>query len=305
MTKPHEIARAIREVSKGAVIENAPMISFTSMGVGGPAEVLWIPTDEREILQALERCDREGWSWEALGAGTNVIVRDGGIEGLTVVIRGTMEWIDIAGKSMNAGAGASLPRIARAAARAGLSGLEFAAHIPGTLGGAILTNAGAFGGSIGDIVVRAKIRLPNGSIENRDAKQFDFGYRSSNLPEGALILSLDLNLSESDPDRIKARIAEMEKKRKSTQPTGVRSAGCVFKNPPGDSAGRLIEAAGFKGKRYGGAMISNVHAGFIVNAGDATAAEVIALMEDVHRVVLESSGVDLIPEVRLIGRELP
>jgi len=302
MTKPPEIARAVREFSRGAVIENAPMISFTSMGVGGPADVLWIPVDEKEILQVLDRCDREGWTREALGAGTNVIVKDGGIEGLTVVIRGTLEWIEVTGKSIHAGAGASLPRVARTAARAGLSGLEFATHIPGTIGGAILTNAGAFGGSIADALVSAKVRLPNGEIENWDAQKFGFDYRSSNLPEGALILSLQLNLTEADPARIRERVGEMEKKRRTTQPAGVRSAGCVFKNPPGDSAGRLIDAAGMKGKRFGGAMISNVHANFIINAGDATANDVISLIEEAQRAVLETSGVDLIPEVRVIGR---
>lgn len=304
MNGAKEIVKALKRLSKGRVMENVPMSAFTSMGVGGPAEAAWSPVDSKELCRILDLCEREGFKYEVLGAGTNVIVKDGGIEGLTVLMRGALDWVEADGVVLRAGCGASLPRLAGFAARAGLSGLEFAGGIPGTVGGAMQTNAGAFGGCIADVLKRALLRLSGGEIVEWGNDRFEFGYRSSKIPKGAVVLEAVFELSASTEETVKARMKEMDEKRRQTQPRGVMSAGSIFKNPKGDSAAKLIDSAGLKGLKVGKAMVSEKHAGYIVNTGGASARDVLALMEEVRRRVFELYGVELEPEVKIIGKEM-
>lgn len=304
MSDAREIVKALKGISKGKVMENVPMSAFTSIGVGGPAEVAWVPIDAEELCRVLDLCEREGFKYEVLGAGTNVIVRDGGIEGLTVLMRGALEWIDMNGALIRAGCGTSLPRLSWLSAKAGLSGFEFAGGIPGTVGGGMQTNAGAFGGCIADVLHSALLRLVGGEVVKWDKEQFGFEYRSSKIPKNAVVLEATFNLRVSRSDEVRARMKEMADKRRQSQPTGVMSAGSIFKNPKGDSSARLIDSAGLKGLKLGKAMVSEKHAGYIINTGGASARDVLILMEEVQRKVFELYGVKLEPEVKIIGKEL-
>lgn len=304
MSEAREIVKALKRISRGRVMENVPMSAFTSMGVGGPAEVVWTPIDSNELCQVLDLCEREGFRYEVLGAGTNVIVRDGGIEGLTVLMRGALDWVEMNGVLIRVGCGVSLPRLASLSAKAGLSGFEFATGIPGTVGGAMQTNAGAFGGCIADVLKSAKLRLPGGEVAEWQKDQFEFGYRTSRIPRSATVLEATFELITSTPEKVKAQMREIEEKRRLTQPRGVMSAGSIFKNPKGESSARLIDSAGLKGMKVGKAMVSEKHAGYIVNTGGASARDVLTLMEEVKRKVFELYGVELEPEVRIIGKEL-
>jgi len=294
----------LRNVVRGKIIEGAPMSRYTTIKVGGPADMLFVPADEADLMAALKIAERERLPYQVLGAGSDLIVRDGGIEGLTVLLRGTMDDVEIEGESIKCGAGAILPKLARMAAQEGLTGLEWAASIPGTVGGAVVGNAGAFGSDMAGVLAEARIRLPGGKVETRNKESIEFSYRSSNISPGAVALSAVLKLEKGDGSKIEKRMKDMTEKRKSTQPLHEPSAGSIFRNPPGENAGRIIDSMGLKGKRLGGAMISKVHANFIVNLGDATAADVIGLMNQVCDEVRNVHNIELEPEVRIIGREV-
>ncbi len=299
-----DIAGDLRNAVRGELIERAPMSRYTTIRVGGPADVLFTPEDAEDLCAALDLAEGGEWPCMVIGAGSNLIVRDGGIAGLVILIRGNMSEVDIDGEIMKVGAGSIMNRLAQAAAREGLAGLEWAVSLPGTLGGGIAGNAGAFGADMSAIVAEARIRLQGGAVEIWDKERLGFSYRSSEVPAGAVVLDAVLIMKKGDIEEIEKRMKEFMEKRKTTQPLSQPSAGSVFRNPEGDSAGRIVDELGLKGANRGGAMISDVHANFIVNTGDATAADIIGLIDEIRGLARKSRGIDLVPEVRVIGREV-
>lgn len=241
-----------------------------------------------------------------LGGGSNVLVADAGWDGLVVRLGGGFTEVDVRGTRLFLGAGASLSAALAAAERAGLSGLEELCGIPGTVGGAVAGNAGAWGRQMGELVASVDALEPGGSLARLGPGEIEFGYRWSSLAGAGLVLTrVELELAPGDRQRIARRRAELQAERARRQPLGERTAGSFFRNPPGDVAGRLIEEAGCKGAREGAAVVSRLHANFIVNEGGATADQVIRLASRVRRAVLERFGVALEPEVVLAGARWP
>lgn len=289
-------------MGSGQVFYDEPMSRHTTFRVGGPADVLAFPTTEAELAAALSLAHE--WTIPALviGNGSNLLVRDGGIRGLVL---STLRLCDITVENTRlfAQAGAALSSIAQAAMKAGLSGLEFAGGIPGTLGGAVAMNAGAYGGEIA-MCLHAGTVLRNGETVRYSLRDFAFSYRTSAVQtNGGIVLRAEFDLSPDDPAAVGERMREMNAKRRDKQPLEKPSAGSTFKRPEGHFAGTLIEQAGLKGRAAGGAQVSEKHAGFIVNAGGATAKDILDLIELVQDTVEKQAGVRLEPEVRVVGEE--
>jgi len=298
-----EIVEKLKGVVRGEIRANVPMKRFCTMKVGGPADAMLVPADSDDLAIALDMADKEKWPCVVIGAGSNVIVGDYGIEGLVVLVRGVMDDIEVKDEIVECGAGLSMNRLAHIAARNELEGLEWAVSIPGTVGGSVVCNAGAFGSEMADSVVEAKIRLAGGKIETRDKKKLGFVYRGSKVAAGAIVLEVVMELKKGERKLIEKRMKEFIEKRKSSQPLREPSAGSIFRNPKGLSAGKIIDELGMKGMRRGKAKISDIHANFIVNTGDAAAKDVIGLIREIRQIVKTKRGVLLEPEVRIIGRE--
>jgi UDP-N-acetylmuramate dehydrogenase len=296
---------------RGELKEHEPLSRHTSYVIGGPADVFAAPVDRDDLLLLLREIGRQGLPYVVLGGGTNLLVRDKGFRGVAVslrrlrTIRVERGYRSIGGAFavVFAEAGAALAKLLVFAADQGLTGLEFAAGIPGTVGGAIRMNAGTAAGEFGDIVDTVTLLTPQGAAITRGREELGFGYRTSTIPDGHFIVDARIILRRDEPGAVKGRIRELLKKRKQRQPAGQPNAGSVFKNPAEEAAGKLIETAGLKGTTVGGAMVSDVHANFIVNTGSATASDVLALMEIVKEKVLEVHGVRLEPEIKIIGED--
>lgn len=296
---------------KGELKRDEPLSRHTSYAIGGPADVLAYPADREDLLHLLQAIKIQRLPSFVLGGGTNLLVRDSGFRGVMIslqrmhAIKIEREYRSIGGSFavVYAEAGASLARLLSFAVEQGFTGLEFAAGIPGTVGGAVCMNAGTSLGEMGDIVESVTLISPDGESLHRGAGELGFGYRTTSIPEGHLVLEARVVLRRDDTEKIKARIKELLHTRKQRQPWGLPNAGSVFKNPLQESAGRLIESAGLKGRTVGGAQVSEKHANIIVNTGKAKAADVLALMELVKEKVLEVSGVRLEPEIRIIGED--
>lgn len=294
---------------KGELLKNEPMSKHTSFAIGGPADVLAYPANRQDLLLLLRTIRAEGAAYFLLGGGTNLLVRDSGFRGVVINLRRMnavaveREYRSIGGAYgvVHAEAGVSLPKLVSFAAEEGFRGLEFAAGIPGTVGGAICMNAGTALGEIGDIVESVELLSPEGVLATRSREEMEFGYRTASVPEGHLVLGTRLVLRRDEKNKVKARVQELLETRKQRQPRGLPNAGSVFKNPQEESAGRLIETAGLKGRTIGNAQVSEQHANFIVNLGKAKASDVIALMDLVKQTVLEVHGVRLEPEIKIIG----
>lgn len=263
------------------------------------AETVCWPENEEELREIWLKCQEQGIPFRLFGRGSNVLFPDEGLTGVTVISTGLAQsaWDS---ERVRVGAGYSLARLSQEAADRGLTGLEFARGIPGTVGGAVIMNAGAHGGSIQDILEEVKILTPQGKLQRLAKQEIQFGYRECSLRDQAIILEGVFCLKSGDPDVIQATMSENLAKRKAAQPLELPNAGSVFRNPPGDSAGRLIEKAGWKGKRLGGAQVSLKHGNFIVNQGDATAHDVLALIREIQKDVHNQFGVELKTEVRYI-----
>lgn len=296
---------------KGDIKTNEPLSRHTSYAIGGPADVLAYPADREDLRLLLQTIKTRNLQYFILGGGTNLLVRDGGFRGVMIAlqrmntIKIEREYRSIGGSFVvvYAEAGASLAKLLSFTVEQGLTGLEFAAGIPGTVGGAVFMNAGTALGEMGDVIESVTLVSPNDELITRDAAEMGFGYRTSSVPEGHLVLEARVVLRRDDKERIKGRVKELLDTRKQRQPWGSTSAGSVFKNPQEESAGTLIEAAKLKGKTIGGAQVSDKHANFIVNTGKAKAADVLALMELVKQAVLEVHGVRLEPEIKIIGED--
>jgi UDP-N-acetylmuramate dehydrogenase len=310
---PAAILKSLRALDGVRLWPNAPLAPFTTIGTGGKADLLVTVNDVAATVTVLELLDGQGIPWICLGAGSNFLVADEGYAGVIVKLGEDFQYVKglpacaSAGGDVvivTAGAAAPLARLAAVTAEAGLAGLDFACGIPGTVGGAVAMNAGAYGRSL--VEVLDEVQMVSGSgVHWLPAAELDCGYRYCNLPAKSIVTAAQFKLAPSDADVVLECHRSVLRRRRGAHPQGVRTFGSTFKNPSGGGAGRLIEAAGLKGVQRGGAEISRVHANFLVNLGDATTADVLALMSLMRQEVERSSGVVLEPEVRLIGCRFP
>lgn len=280
------------------------MARYTSLQVGGPADALARPANREELRELLELCHAHATPVRVLGAGFNSIVPDVGFRGLILRLASLREIRTRDDGTLEAEAGASHTSLTRACAEGGLAGLEFAVGIPGTVGGWLAMNAGIGTREIKDVVTRIQfLERSGGAVHTMDAEQIRFRYRTLEVPAEVVLTAACFATRPEDPVAIRERMREHMEERRKTQPVDQRSCGSVFKNPRGDFAGRLIEAAGLRGARSGGAEISTVHANFIVNRGGATASDVLRLIDRARSEVARQFGVELEPEVRVLGAE--
>jgi UDP-N-acetylmuramate dehydrogenase len=288
--------------TRGECLANEPMSRHTSWKVGGPAERFFRPADVEDLSQFLAGLDEDTpvfW----FGLGSNLLVRDGGLPGVVIAASGVFTNLDRSGDD-EVTAGASIPctRLARQCVRWGLGPSEFFAGIPGTLGGALAMNAGAHGSETWERVRAVKTIDRRGELHDRAPEEYVIGYRSVSGPDGEWFVEALLHFDVQTTPSMSA-MKEMLERRKNTQPLGLPSCGSVFRNPPGDHAARLIESCGLKGCRIGDAEVSEKHANFIINRGDATAMDIENLILHVQQTVQDATGTELIPEVRIVGRE--
>jgi UDP-N-acetylmuramate dehydrogenase len=280
---------------------NQSLAEFTSFRIGGPADLFVTVENEAELMRAKAAARRAGVPTFCLGHGTNLLVSDRGIRGLVIRLGDGFNQISIDDVKVIAGAGVDFGALVETVVERGLEGLEFGEGIPGTVGGGLVMNAGAFGGEIARVVTLVHGVTEEGEARALTPDEVNFAYRRTNLPPHFVISRVDFELRHGDREELRARVMEVRAKRAARQPKNVPNAGSIFKNPPGNFAGRLLEAAGMKGHRIGGAGFSEQHANFIVNLGGARAEDVHALIEMARAKVRETSGVVLEPEVRLVG----
>ena len=294
--------------SPDRVRQNEILAQHCSFRTGGPADLFIQVVSADELAETIDILAAYGCETFLLGRGTNLLIGDRGFRGAVVTMcppaggESELSGVRAEGCLLTAGAGASLNKIAIAARDAGLAGFEFAAGIPGSLGGAVIMNAGAYGGEMKDVVRSVDVLYPGTGIMRLSAQELEFGYRTSRVKhEHAIVLGAELELTPGDIDGISSRIAELARQRREKQPLEFASAGSTFKRPEGYFAGKLIQDAGLKGYRVGEAQVSEKHAGFVINRGGASAAQIRQLIEDVQRIVLENSGVKLEREVIFLG----
>ncbi|MEE0116241.1 MAG: UDP-N-acetylmuramate dehydrogenase [Lachnospiraceae bacterium] len=300
--KQEIITRLEQILTKDRIRQNEPMKNHTTFRVGGPADIFLTPSAE-ELPAVLSVCREEQMPVMVIGNGSNLLVGDQGIRGVVICIGFGMRGIRVDGEKIFLEAGVTLAAAAQQAAKAGLTGLEFASGIPGTFGGAVVMNAGAYGGEMKDVIVSVRVISEDGEILTLSKEELDLSYRHSVIPErGYLVIDGELLLTrEKDPDQITERMEELKKKRIEKQPLEYPSAGSTFKRPEGYFAGKLIMDAGLRGFSVGGAAVSEKHCGFVINKGNATAADICALMDEVTRIVKEKYAVTLEPEVKKVG----
>lgn len=284
------------------VLFDEEMSRHTTFRIGGKVDAFVSAKSKDEIINVVKFCNDNNIPYMIMGNGSNMLVSDKGIRGVVISIGKGMSECRIDGELVYADAGIMMSVLAKKILEANLSGFEFASGIPGTLGGGIYMNAGAYGGEMKDIVRDVTFITPDGEIKTENGENLDFGYRHSIFEEGGyIILSCTLKLKKGNHDEIKALMADYNKRRSDKQPLTQPSAGSTFKRPEGYFAGKLIQDAGLMGYSIGGAMVSDKHAGFVVNKGTATAEDVLNLIEYIQKTVYEKFGVKLEPEVRLIG----
>ena len=286
------------------VMKDEPMKKHTTFRIGGPADYFVTPESKEEIQAIVELCKKEEIPYSVIGNGSNLLVGDKGYRGVILQIFKKMNQIRVEENKIYAGAGALLSKIAATALSESLTGFEFAAGIPGTLGGGVAMNAGAYGGEIKDCIVSAKVLTKEGERVVLKKEDLQLSYRNSViLQKGYLVLEATFSFEKGNPAEIQEEIKELNKRRREKQPLEYPSAGSTFKRPEGYFAGKLIEDAGLRGYRVGDAQVSEKHCGFVVNRGEATAKDVAQLISDVQNRVMDEFGVKLEPEVRMIGFE--
>jgi UDP-N-acetylmuramate dehydrogenase len=308
MTKESDetpLTRELRLISGLKVRVNESLARHTSMKIGGPADYFIQAESHEALTHLLPLLHRQGTPFCFLGNGSNVLIGDGGIRGAVVHLSGEfkrIEWND-RGDIIEAqvGAACAVTQLVREAARKGYAGLEFAEGIPGSVGGALVMNAGAYGSEFEKIVDHVEGVTQDGEPVRFDRAEMTFTYRDSHVPAGIVVTRVRLRLRKEETAQVSSKVRELVNKRKGSQPSGYPNSGSMFRNPPGDFAGRLIEAAGLKGKRIGQAQISERHANFIINLGGAKAEDVHSLMEMARTEVMKQFGVELVAEVRLLG----
>jgi UDP-N-acetylmuramate dehydrogenase len=288
-----------------SVRRDFPLAGLATVRTGGPAELFARAGSEAELVELLGWAERAAVEVSVVGSGSNLLVADEGVRGLVLKLDGRLAAIELDGTGILCGGGARLPSVAAHAARAGLSGIEFGVNIPGTVGGAVRMNANAYGGQLASVLEWAQIVSAGGS-ERRAPAKLGFAYRSSNLLPNEIVASARFSLARSDPATVKTALARMRARRHEAQPHGIKTFGSTFKNPEdpraeGRGAGLLLAEAGCNGLALGGARFAPKHANFIENTGTATTADVVALMDEGRRRVLERFGVELEPEVQTLG----
>lgn len=288
--------------AKERIICDAPMSDYTTFRVGGSADCLFLPADKEEIAGVISYAAEHNFAVTLLGRGSNIVVADQGIRDLTIMIGENFSALECQADTIIAQSGSSLAAIANLAARNSLTGLEFASGIPGALGGGVIMNAGAYDGSLSDVVVWTEYLDKECKLHRAVGSQQKFGYRSSLFSEGGMtVIRSAIRLAAGSREQIISRMAELASRRRQTQPLEKPSAGSAFKRPEGNYAGKLIADCGLKGYQRGGAAVSEKHAGFIVNLGHASAADVLSVFVHVQKTVQDETGIMLEPEVRFVG----
>jgi len=294
-----ELLRTLQDY--GTCSEHESLAGHTTLGVGGPARWFFHPDSVESLSAALLLIPVE-IPLLPLGRGSNLLPPDTGFPGVVLDLSG-LNHIQVNGTTLSAECGVRMSRVTRICADHGLTGLEFMATVPGDIGGGVVMNAGAFGQQVADTLSRIRLMRRDGAMQELQAAQLEMSYRHTSLPYGSLVVSAEFRLAADDGEAVRGRIRDMRTTRGRTQPLELPNCGSVFKNPPGDHAARLIETAGLKGRRIGGASISAKHANFIVNEGSATSGDVLALIRLAQQTVKKQFGVSLEPEVRMLGEE--
>ena len=290
-------------VEKEQILIEEPMKKHTTFRIGGPAEYLILPQTTEEIADVVKLCRQEERPWYIVGNGSNLLVADEGVRGVVIQLLRNFNQIQVEGCQIRMQAGAQNAAVAKRALDASLTGFEFAAGIPGTIGGAVVMNAGAYGGEMKDILKEVTVLDQNGMIKTIPAEELELGYRTSIIArKGYVVLEAVIVLKTGDPKEIKAAMDDLKEKRVTKQPLEYPSAGSTFKRPEGYFAGKLIMDAGLRGFSVGGAQISEKHCGFVINKGNATAKDVTELMDETKKIVMEKFGVALEPEVKRLGQ---
>ena len=291
-----------RILPEDRILIDEPMKAHTTFRTGGTADLFLLPENAGQLTELIRLFRKEGQEFIIIGNGSNLLVSDRGYRGAVIAVTEAFSDIEISGTEIHAGAGALLSRIADAARKHSLTGFEFASGIPGTAGGAMVMNAGAYGGEMKDVVKCVEVLTPDGERVTFSNGEMDFGYRKSIVrKEGLTVLKIVFSLSPGNLEEIGAKMEELSAKRREKQPLEFPSAGSTFKRPEGHFAGKLIMDAGLSGFSVGGASVSEKHCGFIINRGNATSDDVYRLIKKVQTVVKEGSGVELEPEIMLIG----
>lgn len=296
------IYQLFKDKKFGKILFDEPMKNHTSFKIGGPADVLIIPEREEEIVNAIRFCRENQIKYFIMGNGSNLLVKDTGIRGVVIKVANGFDRIEVIGERVICQSGALLSKVAKYALKHSLTGFEFASGIPGTIGGAIAMNAGAYGGEMKDVVSKVKAIDRNNNIVELTNADMNFRYRGSLVgDENLIVLGVELNLQKGDYSSIEAKMKDLTERRVSKQPLEYPSAGSTFKRPEGYFAGKLIEDAGLRGVRYGDAQVSEKHCGFVINVGEATFDHVITLIRMIQKVVYDKFNVKLEPEVKIIG----
>ena len=303
MEEPSRHFRPVNQTLRGRVLFNEPLSRHTSFRIGGPADYYAFPRDMEDLAAAIRMCNREGIPRFVIGNGSNLLVSDAGFRGLVIDLSEAFSDVRITGTTATVDAGVTLWDFLRSLAGSGLAGLESLAGIPGQIGGGLRLNAGAFGTEIGDCLTSVAILDGRGELALTDRDSIRMEYRATDFPADAVIVQARFEFREGNPADLEATHQSVLAKRRDKQPLSLPSAGSVFKSPPGDFAGRLIEEAGLKGLRIGDAMVSKKHANFIVNCQAASASDVRRLIDEVRRKVSERFAVELEPEIHFMGFE--
>lgn len=279
-----------------------PMKNHTTFRIGGPADALVLPKTPEEVAKVVRFCHEHAWPYYVIGNGSNLLVSDEGYRGLVLQLYRNFNDIQVNGEMITVQSGAMLAAVARAAYQNHLTGLEFASGIPGTVGGAVTMNAGAYGGEMKDVISQVRILDPEGKLRTFSVEELQLGYRTSLIQkQGCLVVEAELALTRGEPEKIYGRMEELKAARKEKQPIEFASAGSTFKRPEGYFAGKLIMDAGLRGYSVGDAQVSEKHCGFVINRGEATAAQVMELIEHIQAEVLLKFGVKLEMEVKRLG----
>jgi UDP-N-acetylmuramate dehydrogenase len=297
-----DIYGAIEKINGVAVRKDELLSLHTTLGVGGPCDLMVWVSEISALIRLMEVIKAESLPFTVLGGGSNVLVRDGGIEGAVLRLVDDFACLEAGGDVIDAGAGAHLPEVVSRATAAGIGGFEFLSGIPGTLGGAIKGNAGSAEEWISQRLKEVRVLNDTVRLAALDGTALDFGYRRSEISPGWIVTGAVLQGFSTDVESIRHMVEEKLEARRVSQPVSERTAGCIFKNPPGGSAGKIIEEAGLKGRNVGGASVSTVHANYLVNAGGATAREMLELIQIVKTRVKDSYGIDLELEIKVIGK---
>lgn len=299
-----DLIQLFKDKDIGKVLFDEPMKDHTSFKIGGPADVMIIPNSEEDLINAVKLCRENKVQFFIMGNGTNLLVQDGGMRGVVIKINEGLNNIKRSGNNIYCQAGALLTAVSRFAMNESLTGMEFSNGIPGTIGGAVTMNAGAYGGEMKDVIISVRALDKENNILELSNEEMNFRYRGSKVvDDGLIVLSIEIGLKPGKYEDIKAIIDDLTFKRTSKQPLELPSAGSTFKRPVGYFAGKLIEDSGLKGLRHGGAQVSSKHCGFVVNVDNATCKEVMELIKLVQKTVRDNFGVDIETEIKIIGED--